>query len=87
MASDKINTFLKRACFRVLEVIFITINQVGLKASTLYQKFLRFKGICQKIIFENSEDKSFQLIKQISEFSQHKYSALIKCLKNITDSL
>jgi hypothetical protein len=51
---DRVNMFLKRVCFRVLEIIFSSINQAAHKATNLYQKYLRIKSLCQKLLSEQN---------------------------------
>ena len=64
--SEKVNMYLKRACFRIFEVIFSSVNQTNHKTANLYQKFLKFKLQCQKALAEKSEDRSYRLIRLIS---------------------
>ena len=79
--------FLKRVCFRIFEVLFNTINQSNHKAPQIYQKYLKLKQQCQKILGDNIEDKSFQLLSNITDFIYEKLNILIWCLKGITSNL
>lgn len=79
--------FLKRVCFRILEIIFASISQASHKAAHLYQKYLKLKLFCQKLISDNSQDKSYRLIKEITDFVANKLTCVINCIQTITQNL
>ena len=84
---ERINLFLKRVCFRVFEVIFATLNQMSQKSSNLHQKYLKLKLLCQNILIENHQDKSYHLLKLITDFTYNKLVCLINNLETITENL
>lgn len=77
---------LKRVAYRLLEVIFGSINTINSKIPQLLHEYLRLKVCCQKILVE-SGSRPHLLIKAITEYEFKKLRKYVDLLGELTNHL
>jgi hypothetical protein len=71
---------LKRAVFRLLEMLFNNISLINHKFPQMYQEYLKVKLHCQRILQFNTPNRPYQLINIITSYSISKLKKYVELL-------
>lgn len=78
---------MKRVVYRLLEIIFNSLSAVSHKIPHLLQDYLRLKIACQKIMQDNSSNKSYLLFKVITDYEFKKVGKYLELFGELTNHL